>query len=198
MLTSIHRSSVLSAALALIFSTITYATYEAPESDTLVHFSEDMDTKIYPATFCDSNKPGSISFTQDGKAVNPSTSTAYYVTCPLIHDRMHAYDNEGVPGAIKYHFVGISVYKRSGAKIPCYVRGRAMWGESGYVLTKTITGAASNHDYRAEFSDVDASYITTIGCKLPVATGTAASTRSAVTSYHATETSVDYEDIWPY
>lgn len=189
MLTPILRSSVLSAALALSFGANTYAV-TFPD---LLENQYNTDYKYYPATFCDSNKPGNIIFTSNGKAVNPSTSTAYEVTCPLINDIQSAVDYNNNYADPNFYDVRIYVNKKSSADIPCYVKSRDRFSETGYIQTYTITGASSNTDYFAYFVDAPSIYHNTVvGCKIPKATSTSASTRSGVTSYSAAEASEYY------
>jgi hypothetical protein len=190
----LHTRSILATALALALSSMAYAD---TEPDLLEGYCA-LDRKTYPAAFCDSNKPGAIVFTRNGRAVNPSTSNAYDIICPLIGDHGWAalpLDDYGYPTASVFKYVGITVNKKSNADIPCYMHSRMRSRESGYIQTYTIRGAADADDYWASFENAPAggSYNTSVGCKIPKATGTAASTRSSVTGYYATETSVDYD-----
>lgn len=189
MLTPILPRSILATVLALACGANTYADTNPDAID--LYGSQD--SKGYPATFCDSNKPGSIKFTQNGKVENPSTSTSYEVTCPVIHDQLFGVDFNGQRVITKFLEVGIGIINNSKIEFPCYVRGRSTSGESGYVRSHMETPGGIPNESILAFTNVPSwGYNTTIGCKLPPATGTAASTRTAITGYYTYESSEAY------
>lgn len=186
MMKPIPPRSLLAAALALACGASPYAD---TKPDMLEDYG-DFDTKLYPATFCNSNKPGAISFTQDGKALNPSTSKTYEITCPVFRDRLYGVDSDGLLASANFDMVLLLVSKKTSADITCYLRSSFMFDNysAGYAQTYTISGPASDDYYPARFFDAPSNdYITTAGCRIPSATGNATSTRSGIVGYYAVE-----------
>jgi len=100
------------------------------------------DGKEYPGSMCKEGTDGyhqirasgDVVFDTTGNALNISTTSSRYVTCPLVRD------NEG---GITY--AAVSIYKPSSASFMCTLMSNPYFGGQGWYTTKKNTAPAGLH-----------------------------------------------------
>jgi hypothetical protein len=100
------------------------------------------DGKEYPGSMCkegvdgvhQTRASGDVVFDLTGNALNISTTSSRYVTCPLVRDA------ERHQGAILY--AAVSVYKPSSESLICVLVSNPYFGEEGWFTSKIDTSPA--------------------------------------------------------
>jgi hypothetical protein len=101
------------------------------------------DGKEYPGSMCkegvdgyhQKRASGDVVSYLDGTALNISTTSSRYITCPLIRDGEH------VPANIVY--AAVNIYKPSAGAVMCSLHSNPYFGGAGWVSTKFDSSAAT-------------------------------------------------------